>query len=52
MVLLPAKTMEVPSEFKVKNAQHFDIQTVLYGRIQEKISLLYFDDQHSASSGQ
>lgn len=37
---------------KIKNAQNLDIQTVLYKRIQEDISLLYFDDQNSATSGQ
>ena len=45
MVIPSAKATEVPSMYKIKNAQHFDIQTVLYERIQENISLLYLDDQ-------
>lgn len=46
------KSTELPSMCKIKNAQNLDIQTVLYKRIQEDISLLYFDDQNSATSGQ
>jgi hypothetical protein len=41
MVILSAKSTEMHSMLKVKNAQHFDIQTVLYWRIQEYIYSCY-----------
>lgn len=51
MVIPSAKSTEVHSMLKVKNSHHFGIQTVFYLRMQGKISLLYFDDQHSVRSG-